>query len=460
MKFWSLIVVLALCAPATWAQRVNPVGPAAPIGEDEESSSKRLDEPVKDAPAPDDRPLGGAETFSLGKLTEGQKYFRFNVRASQRMDTSTGTSNANLQGSSHLGGTFELRRSLPNSELTAEYEGGGIINTHDSNLNSSFHNLTVRQDWQKGRWGFLLGDQLTYAPDSPYSLAMAGHFASVVFNINGQSSISQFFIPGQGIVTGNTTRFGNTSVAQVRYLLGPRTSVFAAGGYGFLNFSDDNFSDFSQRNGVFGIERRLNGADTLGVNYGFTQLQFSRGGNVIKTHTVRLAYGRRLTSRMALQVDGGPQISVFTDPVLGPTQRLFWTASGSLLYRQGRSTLGFTYRHDLSGGSGVLAGAESDLAGISWQRRMTPRWDLAVNMGYGRSRGLQSFSGSPIRPSFETQFGGVRMTRRLASDRNLYFGYYASHQTGSVGCGSSCGFPLRHSVEVGISWNSRPYRID
>jgi hypothetical protein len=454
-----LMIVVALCVPALWAQRVNPVGPAAPIGEDEESSSKRLDEPVKDAPAPDDRPLGGAETFSLGKLTEGRKYFRYDLNLSQRLETNTGSTNNLVRGVSHLGGGFELRRSLPHSELIAEYEGGGLLHT-DSSTNSSFHQLSVRQSWQRGRWGFLLGDQLTYAPDSPYSLTMAGHFVNIEFNINGESFINPIFIPGQGIVTGNTDRFGNATIAQVRYLLGPRTSVFAAGGYGFLNFSDSNFTDFTQRNGVVGVERSLNGRDSLGVNYGFTQFQFSRGGSVVKTHTVRLAYGRRLTNRMAMQIDGGPQIGMFNDPVLGPTQRLFWTVSGLLQYRWGRSTLGFSYRHDLNGGSGVLAGAESDIATLSWQRRLTPRWDLGVSAGYTRSKGLQTFSGSVAHPSFETEFAGVRMTRKLASDRNLHIGYHASHQAGSVGCGSSCGFPLRHSFEVGFSWSPRPHRID
>lgn len=459
-KIFSLMVVLALCVPAVWAQRVNPVGPTAPIGETEESSSKQLDEPVKDATAPDDRPLGGAETFSLGKLTEGRKFFRYSLNFSQRLDTDTGSGANGFNGASNLGGSFELRRSLPHSDLVAQYEGGGFLNTNSSNLNSSFHQLSVRQSWQKGRWGFLLGDQVSYAPDSPFSLTMAGSFATMVFNMNGESFISSIFIPGQGIVSGSTTRFGNVAIAQVRYLLGPRTSVFATGGYGFLNFSDPNFNNFTQRNAVVGFERSLNGADSLGVNYGFTQYQFSRGGSVIKTHSFRLAYGRRLTNRMAMEVAGGPQIGMFNDPLLGPTQKLFWTLHGSMQYRRGRSDLGLAYRHDLEGGSGVLAGSRSDTVTLTWQRRVTVRWDLGVNLGYTRSESLQTFSSPLPTRSFETQFAGLRMSRKLASDRSLYFGYGASHQSGSTGCGSSCGFPLRHSLEVGFSWNPRPHRIE
>jgi hypothetical protein len=108
----------------------------------------------------------------------------------------------------------------------------------------------------------------------------------------------------------------------------------------------------------------------------------------------------------------------------------------------------------------VLAGAEGDQATLSWQRRMSVRWDVGLSVGYGRSRGLQTFSGSVPHPSFETQFAGLRLTRKLASDRSVHFGYYASHQTGSVGCGSACGFPLRHSIELGFTWNPRPLRID
>ncbi|MGH9555217.1 MAG: hypothetical protein ACRD2Y_05285, partial [Terriglobales bacterium] len=261
---WILMVAVALCVPAMGAQRVNPVGPVAPIGEDEESSSKRLDEPVKDAPAPDDRPLGGVETFSLGKLTEGAKFFRYHLNASQRVATTTGVGDTSFYGSTYLGGGFELHRSLPHSELVAEYEGVGILNTTSSRNNTSSHQFSVRQNWQRGRWGFMLGDQISYAPDSPFSLTLAGQFINVVYNFNGQSVINPIFIPGQGIVTGTTTRFGNASIAQVRYLLGPRTSVFAAGGYGFLNFSNSTFTDVTQRNAVVGIEHSLNGVDSLG----------------------------------------------------------------------------------------------------------------------------------------------------------------------------------------------------
>jgi hypothetical protein len=318
----------------------------------------------------------------------------------------------------------------------------------------------VRQGWQQGRWGFLLGNQIDYAPDSPYSLTLAGHFINLQWNINGQSAVTPIFIPGQGIVTGSTTRFGNASFAQVRYLLGPRTSVFATGAYGFLNFSDANFTDFTQRNAVAGFDHRLNGADTLGVNYGFTQFQFSRGGSVIKTHTVQVAYGRRITNRLAMEVSGGPQIGSFNDPVLGPTQRLFWTLNSSLQYRRGHSTVGFAYRHALDGGSGVLAGAQSDSLSLSWQRRINPLWDLGTSVTYNRSKGLQTFTGSVPHPSFDGQSVGLRVSRKLGSDRSLYLGYNASHQRGEVGCGSSCGFALRHSISMGFSWNPREHRID
>ena len=123
-----VMLVVTLCVPALWAQRVNPVGPAAPIGEDEESSSKQLDEPVKNAPKPDTRPLGGAEGFSLGNLLEGQKYFRYGVNASQRVETSSGTG-GDVIGRTTLNGNFELHRSSPTSDLGLEYRGGGSLHT-------------------------------------------------------------------------------------------------------------------------------------------------------------------------------------------------------------------------------------------------------------------------------------------------------------------------------------------
>jgi hypothetical protein len=448
-----LMIVVALCVPALWAQRANPVGPAAPIGEDEESSSKQLDEPAKDAAKPDTRPLGGAETLSLGNLMEGRKYFRYNVNLSQRMES---TSSSNIIGVSRLNGGFALQRQLPQSQLSLNYHVGGFFHTNRSDVASSYHSLSVRQSWQTGRWNFLVGDQLSYAPDSPYSLTMAGQFLNIAFNVNGQSAISPIFIPGQGILSGRTTRFGNTTVGQVQYRLGPRTSVFAAAGYGFLNFSGSAMTDFNQRNALVGFERQLNNTDSVGVRYGFSQFRFSNGASNVNNHYVHLAYGRRITSRIALEVSGGPELSFFRDPILGPTRGLYWSLGTSLSYRWGRSDLGLSYRHALNGGGGVLAGSEGDSVNLTWNRGLTRRWDMGMNLGYFRNRSIRTFSLSAPATSYDTQYASFGLSRKLSAGRAVYISYAATHQSSRGGQG----FPLQHAVEVGFSWNPRPHRID
>ncbi|MCI0353862.1 MAG: hypothetical protein L0099_02310 [Acidobacteria bacterium] len=452
---WALIVLVILLAPAGWAQRVNPIGPEAPIGEDEESSSKRMEEPEPEPAEPDTRPLGGAESFSLGGLLEGRKYFRYGVSFSQRMNGVTGGSSANLSGTSNLNASFELRRALPRSELFAIYRGGALVNTEAARANT-FHSLSVRQRWQKGRWNFQLGDQLLYSPDSPYALTVGGQLLNVVVNFSGQSSTNPIFIPGQQVLSGRTSRLGNSTVGQVQYHLGPRTSVFATAGYGFLRFTSSRLSDFDQRNVLLGIDRRLTSSDSIGVSYGFGQFHFSRGGSNINTHTLRGAYGRRLTSRMALEVSGGPQISFFRDPLLGPRQRLFWTAHGGLHYNWGSSQLGLSYQHDLNGGSGVLAGSQGDSVYLSWTRPVRRSWNMNLGFGYSRNQGIRAFTTSALRPTFDTTYASVMLSRRLGSDRSLYVSYNANHQLDRGGNG----FPLHHALEVGLSWNPRSHRID
>lgn len=456
-RLWVLTMWIVLLAPAGWAQRIEPVGPHLPIADEQESSSKPSDEPQPE-PEPDQAdngPLGGAESFSLGGLLEGRKYYRYSVNAAQRVGFDTGSGRFDARGTTSLNGTFELRRALPRSETTLTYRGG-VVSRNELGTAQSFHALMARQYWRKGRWNLLVGNQLLYTPESPYSMSVAGQVLNFAFTFNGQTTTNSIFIPGQHILSGETARLGNSTFGQVQYRLGPRTSVFGAGGYAFLKFTNPQLNDFSQPSAVVGLDHRLSGSDTIGVNYNFSQYRFALPDSNISTHSVHLTYGRQLGSRMALTVSAGPQLRSFRDLQLGRVQRLSWSAGGGLRYNLRSSQLGFNYHHSVNGGSGVQTGSEGDSIYLSWDRPLMRRWNMGVMAGYSRNTALRPSSSSGLRPTFDTTYGSVVLSRNLGSDKRMYFSYYLTHQLRNGGDG----FPLRHGVEVGLSWNPRAHSID
>ncbi len=410
--------------------------------------------------------MGGANEISLGRSERARNIFVPRINISQRVETNLGSGGPNdLVGASDLSGQFELRRSWRSAEFSAEYGGGGQIYAENSERNSSYHNLRLRQTFSGRRWSLMLGNEISFLPESPFSLrGSGGSLMTAVFDINGTvTTFNPIFIPGQSVISGFTSRWSNASVAQLQYKLGKRSSLFVAGGYGMLRFSDPQFTDANQSNLIAGFERDLNGRNTLGVMYGLGRFRFPGQPNGINNHTVRLEFGRRLTNRMAVRIAGGPVFSMYADPLAGDSQRIFWSLNSHLKYRIARMDLGVAYDHDLTGGSGVLAGAESDIIRLTLDRQISRQWSLGVSGGYARNRGLQAFTTGPAQRIYNSEFGSVRMTRNLGREKSAFFTYSLSHQTSNlIGCSlPSCeNVGLRHTFEVGLAWHPRPLRID
>ncbi len=477
-RLWTAVLALVLCVPATWAQqtdpRVNPpVPPQGPLspGESSKVPKEGAPEPPLATPTPDTRPLSGVEQFTLGQMGKERSYllpsFEFLETADTNSDITSGQTN--LDAVTTLFGRISLQRVWSRYKLTADYSGGGYLYNTRSGLNSAIHQfgLTQRIAWR--RWSLLLGDRFSYLPEASFGFAgfysgLAGSGANVL-NLNPVfgTNFNLILEPNQTILTARAPRISNTAVAEVDYNISPKSSITASGSYGILRFPGLEFTDSSNAVFLTGYNYNLTHRDTIALTYGLSLFQFKSTNQHIHNHSAHVAYGRRLTGRLALQLSAGPEISTFTNRVTGSGNRVSWGMQSSLLYQFQRMTLGVYYANYLTGGAGVLTGSQSHQVHMTVTRQLSRVWSGSLDLGFARNTALQELTTGTVIPAFNSEYGGAQLSRPLGRYMSLFMTYYLQRQSSNTGpCTVSfCGtVPLRHHFGVGLNWHHRPILID
>jgi hypothetical protein len=270
--------------------------------------------------------------------------------------------------------------------------------------------------------------------------------------------------PGQSILTGTGRRISNTALGQLQFTLSPRTSLTASGSYGLLRFLDGGFIDSDNYQFSGGYSYKLNAADSIGVIYMASMMRFSGITSNADFHNIQLAYGRRLTGRLAMRISGGPQFGTFTNPVSGPGNRTSWSVRSSLIYSLRSTIIGLNYSHSATAGSGVLVGSDADRVDGSISRQLTRMWSGGLMFGFAHNNSIQQLNAAASPRTVNTWHAGFNLQRPLSRKATLTFTYNLTGQSANnpIGCtGLSCGrIPLRHQIALGFTWGFGPYAID
>jgi hypothetical protein len=463
---WTTILALALCAPAAWAQqpdpRVNPpVAPDQPLPTGESSSKKGPTapaiEPGKESMTPDTLPLSGAEQFTLGQMGKARDYLLPSFESFETVDTNgriTGTQ-SNILSATSLIGRIALQRIWSQYRLTVDYRGGGILYRPQSELTTSIHDFRFTQkiDWR--RWSLLLSDQLGYSPESSFGF---GGFHSGQSSLGG--SFNPTFQPSQSILTVRSTRLSNTAVGEVQYILSRKSSLMASASYGILRFQHAGFVNNSDVALRAGYSYNLTPRDTIALVYGFSMFRFGGRPQQIYNHTVHLAYGRRITGRLALELSAGPDLHTFRNPLAGAGRQLSWGLESAWTYRFPKTDFKIAYTSYLTGGAGVLSGARSDQVRLTAGRRLSRNLSSSLDLGFARNTPLQQTMQVTGNPAFNTWYAGLQLRRPLGRYMDVILNYYFQRQSSDIAlCAVNiCGGPttLRHHFGLGFDWHRRP----
>ncbi len=461
-RFRATIFAVTLSVPAAWAQQQ----PATSAGNaDTQDSTGHA--------STDRQPLSGAEKYSVGLNGRGRSYFLPTFQILQSADTNPTNTNtsgfSNINAVTTFNGNLSLRRLSGRSQFMADYSGGGMIYDRNFGLNSSYHQVGISEQVDGRRWSLLLGDNFSYIPDSGYGFGggFGGFGVPLAFgpgsnlgSTNSMFNLNPGIVPSQSILTGRARRFDNGVIGQVDYRASARSTVTFSGSFGLLHFLDSGYFNSKSYGFRAGYDYNLTAKDTISVMYGVNFFRYDAVANNFFGQSVQVAYGRKLTSRMAFQISGGPQINRNRFSGSGTTH-FNWNLGSSLQYAFPNWNLNLSYNHYTSLGAGVFLGAYSDEVRGSASRRLSRQWSGSVDVAYAHNRATPMTTSLSTFPGFQTLSAGGSLSRPLGHYSFLSFNYSAQRQTnGSCVSGACAPTFLRHVFGVGFSFNFRPIALD
>jgi len=466
---WVLLLVI-LYVPAVQAQqtdsakndpREQPVAPSSaplPAGR---TSVLALDSPpgaIEEVPvAGNNRPLSGVQEPTLGPNMGARNFLLPSISVMSQMSTnSSGSGYARPTAFNYVLGTLDLNHVSDRSELLLHYTGGGTFSSYS---NSAIQDLEFSYSFRWRRWSLLASDQVSFLSESSFGFGGVGGLAF----LNGLSQfLNTALTPNQTIPTILVPRLSNSLVSQIEYTLSPRSSWTASGSYGILNFLGVGYVNSTDALFQTGYNYLLSPQSSVAVIYRFDAFRFTNFPQRIEDHMVQLGYARYVTGRLSFQLAAGPSMEMLRGVVSGTSNRLSWALDSSLNYRMDNTTLVIRYDHLVTGGSGVLVGAQTDQAEATVDRKLTPRWRGSVSLGYAKNGSLLPATTSLGKQQYNSWYAAVRFNHQLRPGTAFFVSYGARRQAingpacATPNCGTSS---IGHDVSVGFNFGLRPILI-
>jgi hypothetical protein len=422
--------------------------------------------------APDTSSLTGVRNLSLGILTN-RSYWQPHVDIfvtvdSNPLENAEGGSNWSTESS--FSGGVDLHQHSGESDLTLSYLGGGTVSNASSVGNGVVQGLDLIEKITLRRWVLTFTDQLYYLPQSASGFNGLGGVS-----LPGGGGLGSVFTPGQSLLTGQGQSLDNSSFAEADVLLTPRTSLTFIGGYSLLHYFDSDLLNYGTDTFRAGYNYQLDRKNAVGLDYTFSEFNYSNFNQTIITNTAQATYGRRVTGRLAFQVAAGPEVAQLHMPIStsagssgtgsaggtvgSSTTKLYWTFDAGVQYSLARTGFGLAYNHGVAGGSGELAGSLSDTASGFVTRAMSRTFSSGITGGYSRNQGTSLTTTEPTNQSFDYWFAGANFSHPIGRSLGLTIAYQLQYQTSneSFCIGPTCGTSvIRHMISLGIGWHERP----
>ena len=408
---------------------------------------------------PDTTPLTGVQNATLGTTEARHSYWVPGVQLSTSIQSSG--ANSTWFADNYIIGNLSLLKAWARSQFAMNYSGGGYFSTDSQQGNGDYQQMALSQTFHWNRLTLQFLDQLSYLPESAFgfgggtNLGIPGVGGSTGPTIPGLGSGTD---PNQSIYAALGPRLSNAGVVQTTYEVTRRSSVTASASYGILHFTDPGNVDNSTFTASLGYNYVLNHADTIGLVYRFSNFQFSGQPQAFGDHTFNVAYGRKLTGRLALTISGGPEYTKFRIPVGTQTSKLGGNANVNVTYRLENGGLMAGYFHGLTGGGGVFTGSTIDMVNFEISHRFTRVWSGQFNMGYSINR-AEATSTPANFPNYNSWYVGGGVYRPIGRNMNFGVAYNATiGTTVQAGCtGGSCTSNQNANfVTVNFQWQSRP----
>ncbi|MBV8894319.1 MAG: hypothetical protein JO266_20485 [Acidobacteria bacterium] len=430
-------------------------------------------------------PLSGLDEGTLEPNVAARSFLVFGAQAGESAVTNAGNNlngGPNVTAVTHVLGDAALQRFWSRYETALSYVGGAAFYSGNRFINDTqVHTLAFdsRVVWRTGALTFR--DRASYMPEGSFGGGFTGA-GGIVSGLGGLGGLGagvgaglgagggQLGFFGQGFLAGFGTipLFTNLATLDLQEALSPRSAFTLAGGFHFIHFikaTGGLLIDSQQTTAQAGYNYRLSRRSQIGAVYGYQHFHFPiPGAGGFQVHILNLLYGYQLSGRLHLTLGAGPQFTEFNSITLGHTTRLSAMGRAALDYKFPRTRVTLSYLHFDSAGSGLFAGARTDLAHLDVMRPLSRRWDFWGDVGYNHSVRLQAVNFGVPAGSFQSGYVGARLSRVFSRSLQGFVSYqYTTLAFDRSVCvnSASCGrVAQRHVATIGIAWRSRPYRLD
>ncbi len=441
-----------------------------------------------DALQPDISPVTGFEYPGVGSAGFRHSYWVPGVQVGSIIGSNpSGGANGSSTWSSETFflGNLTLLKNWGRAQTFLNYSGGGFVssgnnqsssgtgtgstgyNTGSSSSGSS-QLLSLQHQYKSNRWLFQIFDVFSYLPQSQFGFGAGTNLGNS--GIGGSLGLSPptlntGVIPSQSIYATNGPIYSNTGAIQATYEVTQRSSLTVGADYGILRFTAPGNVDTDSILGSFGYNYQATRKDSIGVFYLFSGLHFAGQPQAYGSHSINVAYSRKITGRLGLQVYAGPQITTFRVPVVSGTQQTTqqtgYDISTNVNYSTKVGGITGNYVHGLSGGSGVLTGSNLNQFSFTVSRKLSRVWSGNANVGYAHNSSVASSGLSA--PSYNSTYAGAGVNRPFG--RNVYIGisyaaYFSSTSTSNC-TGPTCSTSeTAHTINLSLQWHSRPFVLE
>jgi hypothetical protein len=134
-----------------------------------------------------------------------------------------------------------------------------------------------------------------------------------------------------------------------------------------------------------------------------------------------------------------------------------------LRYKFPLTSLAVSFQRYNTNGSGIFAGAETNIAQLDVARPITRVWDLFADVGYSRNSELQVPGAVVNATSFSYEYAGAGVHRQFTRSLRGFISYQFNNLGFDTTCspGSACNNMAHNQVgSIGLDWTPRPIRLD
>jgi len=491
---WTLVVLLVLCAtgafPQDQKQGTSPIDLSSPLqpldlrpsggyaNKPPIGAARGVTAPFDPRPydpsqvTPDQNTLAGAVPFTLGSLQHNRNIFDPAISLSQLGQTVPGASGQTiLTGLSVVGASLNFNRTWSDYHFSTIYYGGETFNLGygaastffgKTSPHYQFHDLVVSQEADWARWHVLLRDDFMASPGAAFSGQGLGGpgLSAQLSSLLGASlaSLASGFVPVETINTGLAMRYTNAILGQAEYSFSRRSAFTVSSSYGLLHFTVPGYISSSLFNVQAGYDYLLDPSNSVAILASYGKIDYTGTGSSTTDYVGALAYGRKITGRLAFQVSVGPQeIHLATPGGVGNFHLLFVSVNSALSYERRRSGVSFSYARGLSGGSGVFLGARSNTFSGTAHYRFTRFWTGSVTGGYALNNSLAAAAAASTQ--INNWFIGANLGRRVGPHAQINLNYGVTRQSNQTICpvvGGCGGTGLQQTFGMTVNWHLRP----